>query len=635
MPHTEGADDRKTRQGDRKTTIKKPILQLVRGTPFAPAFLRECIESAMDYAHREGDLFIVTYMKCGTTWLQHIVYLTQNGGVPPVNAAELYGASPYFEACGAECVRWTTRPGAIKCHLPLHQTGYSPEARYIVGIRNPFDTVVSLHYFWRMISSYEYDGEFDDSFENFVAGTVDSRDYFDFYKGWCRRIDDPNVLFLVYEDMRKDPEAAVLKVAKFLGPEYEESLLADDGRVLKDVLRYSSFEEMKKYTNKMIYDFYEAEFPFRGEEYRGLRHVHETVRNGCGSAGGDGTGSSADKIDYVRNGVVGDWRNYFSSEQVRRMSEKFQRETCDTVIAYLWPELNIGSRESERVLDGRKLDCLAKAAAVPLLLDVNHDYTVRLKERVQVTHNTRLLRFELPSENQVLGCAVGQHVYLWTRLGERLLVRPYTPVSPRDQRGSFDIIVKVYRQATSSSVPDGGIMSQTLDSLMPGDPIQVQGPKGEFEYVGGGRFIMENGSMLCLASHIGLVAAGSGVTPMLQLLRHKFADPNDVTRIFMINVNHSEKDIIMHQELKDYAKHQRRTFRLCNVLTEMPVRNVLKKTHEDYVAGPLTQSIMEEYLPPPSSYSIILICGPPRMISELCQPALRNIGHDRLRVLVY
>ncbi|XP_065294616.2 NADH-cytochrome b5 reductase 3-like [Dermacentor albipictus] len=287
------------------------------------------------------------------------------------------------------------------------------------------------------------------------------------------------------------------------------------------------------------------------------------------------------------------------------------------------------------VLYARRSDRLAKAAAVPLLLDVNHDYTVHLKERVQVTHNTLLLRFQLPKENQVLGCAVGQHVYLWTRRGERLLVRPYTPVSLRDQRGSFDIIVKVYRPGTSSSFPAGGAMSQVLDSLKPGDPIQVQGPKGNFEYVGRGRFVMESGTVLCLASHIGLVAAGSGVTPMLQLLRHKFADPNDVTRIFMVNVNHSEKDIIMHKELKEYAKHQQRMFRLCNVLTEMPVRNVLKKMHEDYVEGPLTQTILEEYLPPPSSYSIILVCGPPRMVSELCQPALRNIGHDRLRVLIY
>ncbi|KAH7982640.1 hypothetical protein HPB52_006261 [Rhipicephalus sanguineus] len=300
--------------------------------------LRECIESAMDYSHKEGDLFIVTYLKCGTTWMQHIVYLIQSGGVPPVNAAQFHGASPYFEACGSQCTGWASRPGAFKSHLPPHQTGYSPEARYVVVIRNPFDVVVSLHYFWRMISSYEYDGDLDDSFENFMTGSINSPDYFDFYRGWCQRVADPNVLFLVYEDMRKDSEAAVMKVATFLGR--GERMLANDGKVLKDVLKYSSFEEMKKYTNKMIDEFYEGEFPFRGEEYKGLRYLHQIIRRGGGSDGADDSRSSPDKVVYVREGVVGSWKKYLSPEQRRRLMEKLQRETRDTVMANLWPELN-------------------------------------------------------------------------------------------------------------------------------------------------------------------------------------------------------------------------------------------------------------------------------------------------------
>ncbi|KAH6944911.1 hypothetical protein HPB50_006170 [Hyalomma asiaticum] len=314
MAHGEMLEDDK--QGDRKARAKtKPSLQLVRGTPFATHLLRECFESAMDYSHREGDLFIVTYLKCGTTWMQHIVYLIQTGGervlrTPPI--------------CGSRCTRWAARPGAMKSHLPLHQTGYSPEARYIVVIRNPFDVVVSLHHFWRMISSYEYYGDFDDSFENFVDGSINSGDYFDFYRGWCRRIDDSNVLFLVYEDMRKDPEAAVLK----------------------DVLKYSSFEEMKEYTNKMIDEFYEGVFPFQGEEYKGLRYLHRIIRRGSGLGGAGDSGSSPDKVVYVREGTVGGWKNYFSPEQTRRLGEKFRWETRDTPIANLWPELNIGNRES-------------------------------------------------------------------------------------------------------------------------------------------------------------------------------------------------------------------------------------------------------------------------------------------------
>ncbi|KAL1483258.1 hypothetical protein MTO96_033323 [Rhipicephalus appendiculatus] len=299
--------------GVNANTRKKPNLMMVRGTPFAGYFHREYIESAMDYVHRKGDLFIVTYVKCGTTWMQHIVYLIQNDGIPPANAAEFYRASPFIEICGADCMQWVKRPGAVKTHLPLHQMRYSPEAKYIVVIRNPFDVLVSMHHFWFMISAYEYEGDFEDSFENFMNNYIESGDYFKFYRDWYERSADPNE------------------------PEYEQRLLANEGKILKDVLKYSSVEEMKKYTNDMIHDFYATDFAFQGEEYAGLRKFHEVVHNAGGRE--DTPTASADKIYYVRKGAVGDWKNYFSPEQVKRLKERFQKETRGSGIANLWPDM--------------------------------------------------------------------------------------------------------------------------------------------------------------------------------------------------------------------------------------------------------------------------------------------------------
>ncbi|KAH9381559.1 hypothetical protein HPB48_005466 [Haemaphysalis longicornis] len=315
------------------TESRKPTFMVVRGTPFADYFLRDRVESAMNYCHREGDVFIVTYVKCGTTWMQHIVYLIQNDGVPPASAVEFYTASPFIEVCGSDCTRWMKRPGAIKTHMPLHLTRYSPDARYIVVIRNPWDVIVSMHHFWFMISAYDYKENFDYSFENFMKGHFESGDYFKFYRDWYKLSGEANVLFIVYEDMKNDPKAAVLRVARFLGADYEARLLADGGKILDAVLKYSSVEEMANYTNRMIHDFYEAEFPFHGEEYRGWRHLHEVVHKGAGA--------SADKINYVRKGTVGDWKNHFSSEQVKRLSEKFREETRGSGIANLWPDLGL------------------------------------------------------------------------------------------------------------------------------------------------------------------------------------------------------------------------------------------------------------------------------------------------------
>lgn len=73
-------------------------------------------------------------------------------------------------------------------------------------------------------------------------------------------------------------------------------------------------------------------------------------------------------------------------------------------------------------------------------------------------------------------------------------------------------------------------------------------------YEGRGRFHLIDNGNLPMVTRLGLVAAGSGVTPMLQLLRHMLSDDIDQTRVYMIDVNTSDKDIIARLELDEYAK---------------------------------------------------------------------------------
>ncbi|KAH6940992.1 hypothetical protein HPB50_011848 [Hyalomma asiaticum] len=209
-------------------------------------------------------------------------------------------------------------------------------------------------------------------------------------------------------------------------------------------------------------------------------------------------------------------------------------------------------------------------------------------------------------------------------------MRPYTPVSRVDHRGSFDIMVKVYPAGVSRKYPNGGLMSQYLDNLQPGDTIEVQGPKGRFVYEGRGHFATADGRRMPLVTRLGLVAAGSGVTPMLQLLRHLLTDSIDQTSVMMIDVNHSEEDIIARKELDEYAKNHG-AFSIRHVLSKPPTYEGMA----DYVPGPLNLEIMTEHLPPPDSGTMVLCCGPPRFIAEICEPALRDIGHKPNRVLCF
>lgn len=161
---------------------------------------------------------------------------------------------------------------------------------------------------------------------------------------------------------------------------------------------------------------------------------------------------------------------------------------------------------------------------------------------------------------------------------------------------------------------------------------QVQGPKGKFEYLGSGNFIFRDHRGLQSASQLGLVAAGSGVTPILQMLRQIFGDPNDDTAVRMVDVNNSERDIIVRDELDDLSRRFPERFRICHVLTRLPQ---LPAAGFHCVQGPVSCEILANNLYPPGPSTMVLVCGPPKLVSEVCRPALAEIGHLPTRVVVY
>lgn len=140
-------------------------------------------------------------------------------------------------------------------------------------------------------------------------------------------------------------------------------------------------------------------------------------------------------------------------------------------------------------------------------LDPKEWRSFTLKQRTQLTHNTALYRFALDNPSQVVGLPVASCLLTRAPLGTKddgspsFAIRPYTPVSPPDARGYFDLIVKVY--------PDGK-MTQHLHRLQVGDSLDVKGPIVKLPYTPNMKKV------------IGMVAGGTGITPMLQVgvVRH-------------------------------------------------------------------------------------------------------------------
>ncbi|XP_034541831.1 NADH-cytochrome b5 reductase 2 [Notolabrus celidotus] len=274
-----------------------------------------------------------------------------------------------------------------------------------------------------------------------------------------------------------------------------------------------------------------------------------------------------------------------------------------------------------------------KKKKLPVTLqDPTAKYPLPLINKQEISHDTKKFRFGLPSSNVILGLPVGQHVYLSAKVNGSLVVRAYTPVSCDDDQGYVDLVVKVYYKNTHPSFPEGGKMSQYLDNMAIGDSIDFRGPSGLLIYKGNGHFSIrpdkKSEPKVRKFKHIGMIAGGTGITPMLQLIRSITADPADNTKCSLIFANQTEKDILLREELEEVKKNHPDKVHLWFTLDKPP-------QDWSYSSGFVTQDMIKDHLPAPSSDALVVLCGPPPMIQYACLPNLDKLGHKTENIFAY
>lgn len=156
----------------------------------------------------------------------------------------------------------------------------------------------------------------------------------------------------------------------------------------------------------------------------------------------------------------------------------------------------------------------------------------KLVKKESLSHDVRLFRFALPSEDQVLGLPVGKHIFLCAKVDEKLCMRAYTPTSTIEAVGYFDLVIKVYFKGVHPKFPNGGLMSQYLDSLSLGSTMDVKGPLGHIEYIGTGNFMVHGKPKF--AKKLTMLAGGTGITPIYQVIQAILKDPEDDTEIYVV-----------------------------------------------------------------------------------------------------
>ncbi|KAL9089253.1 MAG: hypothetical protein Q9165_005821 [Trypethelium subeluteriae] len=203
--------------------------------------------------------------------------------------------------------------------------------------------------------------------------------------------------------------------------------------------------------------------------------------------------------------------------------------------------------------------------------------SLKLDNVENINHNTKKFRFSLPEEDDVSGLKIAYE-------------RPYTPTSDEDSRGFLDFVVKKY---------PNGPMSEHLHSMTPGQRLDMKGPIPKYPY--------EANKL----NHIGMVAGGTGITPMYQVLRAIFKNPEDKTKVTLLYGNVSEDDILLKRELEDLENTYPQRFRVFYTI-DKPSESWQK------AKGFITKDMVKTAFPEPKTENIkIFVCGPPGMYKAI------------------
>jgi len=240
---------------------------------------------------KERDAFVVTYPRCGTTWMVQVVTCVLHGATADYSAHGVFVEGAI--ATKASFV-WTMEemqpPRILKMHAPSEfypgllrgsETDLQDHGKAVYVVRNPKDALVSLRHHHSNNAAIRFEGTWEEWVQQWLAGDR-SREYggtyFEHVKGWwqmARRHPD-RVLIVYFEDMKADLAKTIREVAAFLGRDVPEP-------EVEKMAQRCSFSAMK-----------------------GNHKVYDDVK---------------DRINPVhfRKGDVGGWREVLTEEQGRRV----------------------------------------------------------------------------------------------------------------------------------------------------------------------------------------------------------------------------------------------------------------------------------------------------------------------------
>ncbi|XP_026540627.1 sulfotransferase family cytosolic 2B member 1-like isoform X1 [Notechis scutatus] len=248
---------------------------------------------ASNFEFQDTDVLLVTYPKSGTTWMQEILTLIRsNGNLEPVKTLPNWARAPWLEHIYfREQLQHIRCPRLLTTHLPqpvLAPALKKAKPKVIYVVRNPKDVVVSYYHFQRMAKFFPEPSSFEGFLHDFMAGTVHYGSWFEHVKGWLSCREELGLFCITYEELHQDLRHCVERLSAFLGRPVQPEQA-------NRILEHCSFAVMRE--NLMV---------------NGRLLPPEIM--------------DFQKSQFMRKGIVGDWRNHFSPKQSALFNERYQQE---------------------------------------------------------------------------------------------------------------------------------------------------------------------------------------------------------------------------------------------------------------------------------------------------------------------
>ncbi|RNF06774.1 reductase [Trypanosoma rangeli] len=232
----------------------------------------------------------------------------------------------------------------------------------------------------------------------------------------------------------------------------------------------------------------------------------------------------------------------------------------------------------------------------------------QLGEVIPITHDTALFRFLLHADEEfnLKPCSTLQACYKYGVQPTEQCHRFYTPVTANHTKGYFDIIVKRKQ---------GGLMTTHLFGMHVGDKLLFRSVNFKVQYRPN-RW-----------SHVGMIAGGTGFTPMLQIIRHglmeKWKDGVvDHTKLSFLFCNRTEKHILLKGLFDDLSVRYPERFKV-HYTVDQPVDPENWKHFVGYVTKEMVQQTMPAV---EEENKIIMICGPDQLLNHVAGTPMETMN---------